>query len=382
MKLMNRRINGLVLWLLTMLVLVTSTTSAAQTAEQKRWEKTARGVTITRDIWGIAHVSGKTDADAVFVGRGLLRDPYFPLRRRDAARAEWPDQYEYEVLIFDQERERRLVAAVELISPANKDRPESRRALVTKCATLLRQGVGIALVAGNMYYTYLARRLAAKENRTDVTAMPYVDSLYNTAYRMTRNSEDAEDLVQECGAGLVTLQVSGDLVSFQAPPLIRDGPLSESRIATLAHVLGIGRVDLARPVVREAQRLQLRAKTFDVALGRDLRMRAGLYRILLGGQAERVPADRVQHVEAAHRRVPRDPRGRSRAPRRQRGLGRIARMRVNPDPREPVRLQPAVDHLIDVIRSEAQARADESSSESDQAAATVFVLDLEEFQRL
>src|SRR3954467_15826304 len=28
-------------------------------------------------------------------------------------------------------------------------------------------------------------------------AMPYVDSLYKTAYRMTRNSEDAEDLVQE-----------------------------------------------------------------------------------------------------------------------------------------------------------------------------------------
>jgi RNA polymerase sigma-70 factor (ECF subfamily) len=28
-------------------------------------------------------------------------------------------------------------------------------------------------------------------------AMPFVDSLYNTAYRMARNSEDAEDLVQE-----------------------------------------------------------------------------------------------------------------------------------------------------------------------------------------
>jgi hypothetical protein len=60
--------------------------------------------------------------------------------------ADWPDQYEYEVLVFDQQRDRRLVAAVELVSPANKDRPESRRALVTKCAALLRQGVGITLV--------------------------------------------------------------------------------------------------------------------------------------------------------------------------------------------------------------------------------------------
>ncbi|GID94321.1 regulator [Amorphoplanes digitatis] len=37
--------------------------------------------------------------------------------------------------------------------------------------------LGIALVLGNMYYTYLARRLAAKENRTDVTAMPYGPSV-------------------------------------------------------------------------------------------------------------------------------------------------------------------------------------------------------------
>ena len=35
-------------------------------SDSARWERQARSVTITRDDWGIAHVRGKTDADAVF----------------------------------------------------------------------------------------------------------------------------------------------------------------------------------------------------------------------------------------------------------------------------------------------------------------------------
>lgn len=40
--------------------------ASAQTAENERWQQHARNVTITRDNWGIAHVKGKSDADAVF----------------------------------------------------------------------------------------------------------------------------------------------------------------------------------------------------------------------------------------------------------------------------------------------------------------------------
>ncbi|NHZ80293.1 acylase [Massilia sp. CCM 8695] len=46
-----------------------SDTRPGASAQQARWNKTARRVTIMRDKWGIPHVFGKTDADAVF---GLL----------------------------------------------------------------------------------------------------------------------------------------------------------------------------------------------------------------------------------------------------------------------------------------------------------------------
>ncbi len=57
-----------------------------------------------------------------------------------------PDQDEYEVRIYDDRRGRRLVAAIELISPANKDRPEIRRAFVAKVAALMQRNVCVSLV--------------------------------------------------------------------------------------------------------------------------------------------------------------------------------------------------------------------------------------------
>jgi hypothetical protein len=47
--------------------------------------------------------------------------------------------------IYDDRYGRRLVAPTELISPSNKDRPESRRAFVGKVAALLQRGVCVSL---------------------------------------------------------------------------------------------------------------------------------------------------------------------------------------------------------------------------------------------
>src|SRR5213083_314027 len=40
--------------------------NAASNPDASRWEQQASGITIVRDDWGIPHVHGKTDADAVF----------------------------------------------------------------------------------------------------------------------------------------------------------------------------------------------------------------------------------------------------------------------------------------------------------------------------
>ncbi len=75
--------------------------------------------------------------------------------------AEWPPIDEYEVRVYDTAHGL-LVAAIELVSPANKDRPECRGAFVTKCVALLHQRVCVTIVdvvtnrSANLYGEVLA----------------------------------------------------------------------------------------------------------------------------------------------------------------------------------------------------------------------------------
>jgi PhzF family phenazine biosynthesis protein len=51
-------------------------------------------------------------------------------------------------------------------------------------------------------------------------------------------------VVQQCGAGLVTLRQTGKGLAFAAPPVLRDGPVEEELLGRIASMLGIGRAGI------------------------------------------------------------------------------------------------------------------------------------------
>src|SRR5438093_788204 len=51
-----------------------------------------------------------------------------------------------EILVYETEEGPLLAGAIELVSPANKDRPEHREAFVAKCSSYLQQAVGLIVV--------------------------------------------------------------------------------------------------------------------------------------------------------------------------------------------------------------------------------------------
>jgi PhzF family phenazine biosynthesis protein len=53
-----------------------------------------------------------------------------------------------------------------------------------------------------------------------------------------------DEIVQECGTGLVRLRRDGDLISLAAPPLIRSGPVTEDDLAEIARALRLPRSEI------------------------------------------------------------------------------------------------------------------------------------------
>src|SRR5947207_2732848 len=61
-----KKLITVIVFLIALPLDVSASTPRSQNLELRRWQQRARNVTIIRDNWGIAHVYGKTDTDAVF----------------------------------------------------------------------------------------------------------------------------------------------------------------------------------------------------------------------------------------------------------------------------------------------------------------------------
>jgi hypothetical protein len=96
----------------------------------------------------------------------------------------FPKQDAFEVRVYQELDGPRLRAAVELVSPANKDRPLNRRTFVDKCAAYLEHGVAVVVVdiVTNRTANFHAEILQALEAREDPPWRSPTD-LYTIAYR-------------------------------------------------------------------------------------------------------------------------------------------------------------------------------------------------------
>lgn len=123
-----------------------------------------------------------------------------------------PGQDEYEVFIYDVRRGRRLVAAVELLSPSNKDRPDSRGAFVAKCAELVRRRVSVAMVdvVTTRHFNLLAELLGLLD-REDPAVSSDPSDLYAAVCRSLGQNGDAQFAVWpytfSIGSSLPTLPI-------------------------------------------------------------------------------------------------------------------------------------------------------------------------------
>lgn len=101
----------------------------------------------------------------------------------------FPD--DIEVQLYDLRDGKRLVAALELISPGNKDRAKARRAFGAKCVAYLQRGIGVVIVdivtlrSGNLHQVVLELL-----DQTEGSVLSADTELYAVAYRPAHRGDN------------------------------------------------------------------------------------------------------------------------------------------------------------------------------------------------
>jgi hypothetical protein len=112
-----------------------------------------------------------------------------------------------------------LVAAIELVSPGNKDRAESRRAFAAKCVGYLTQGIGLIIVdVVTNRHANLHDEVVTLLRNGEQFLFPFKPLVYATAYRPVHRDD-----VEQIDVWLETLAV-GQLL--RVLPLALTGELS------------------------------------------------------------------------------------------------------------------------------------------------------------
>jgi hypothetical protein len=130
----------------------------------------------------------------------------------------FPD--EIEVQVIQRSGGPTLVAAIELISPRNKDRAEARRAFASKCIGYLQLGIGVLIVdVVTERRANLHDELVGVLEQTAIYRFPGPSLLYCVAYRPLR-TEEGGDQIEIRPVPLVLGQALPTM-----PLALRDGPI-------------------------------------------------------------------------------------------------------------------------------------------------------------
>jgi hypothetical protein len=98
-----------------------------------------------------------------------------------------PTVDDVEVHVFADDGDPRLAAAVELLSPRNKDRPAARQAFAVKCVSLLQQGSSVVVVdTVTTRRTDLNAAILRLLNVDESAFVPLVSNLSAVSYRIVR----------------------------------------------------------------------------------------------------------------------------------------------------------------------------------------------------
>ena len=155
-------------------------------------ELTHAGSGVEIDVATFERASGRSQCHDERRGYGHSGANYLDAGRRDANHARYFPR-RFEVRVFATTGGLTLVAAIELISPGNKDRPEERRGFAAKCVSYLQQGVALIVM------DIVTSRKANLHNETmrlmnsaDEFLLPADVDLYAVAYRPVLREERVE----------------------------------------------------------------------------------------------------------------------------------------------------------------------------------------------